>query len=555
MDEALDTQGALSDNRGNGLKHLMKAVLFMALIAVAVAMLSPVFSISVQGNANDDSVAGMYLQPEKTVQIAAFGPSTTNAAISSMDLYEGFGYCAYNCATALQSFEASYWLMQEMIRMHGDELKVALVDPSMLVLGAGEQTRKAHDERILVNMKYSTVRIMASIDMWRLYSDGDFLTSLVPLVRYHSRWDELSAEDFAPNTVEKRVGYTHGQFIRYLCNAETKEGAAVSSNANAKITDKREKGEGELRSMWNANDAAYFDKFFRLCREHGIDIVLFQTPHVEWGDDQHDSIQLLADDYGIPFIDMSTQSAMDELGINYAMDFVDGKHSNIHGSHKITAHLGKFISDNYELDDKRGDSRYAFMEEDAVRYGEAMEDSQLLLTDHVEEYLRRIDRDRYTVFIAAKGNAGKSLSDEARKACRELGLVNLSKLADGEHYVGILDGGSVALDEASEKKGTALCTFNDGLLKLSKTKMQPGASFKNSVELASSNNAGTVVIGGAQKAENKVGLNFIVFNKQIAYGNVKNTMVDTSCFDTSVGSKRTSDIPTPQQGTGGSPSI
>ena len=511
---------------------------FILVLIALVALLSAIFAPTVSGNTNDDTVKGIYEQPANTVQITVFGPSTSHAGISSMELYKTHGYSAYNCSTSLQSFEMTYWLMREMIRLQGGEMKIALVDPSIIILGASDKKRQAQSEKALISMQYSPIRLAASLDLWKLYSNAGFVESLVPIVRYHTRWDELTSSDFEFASVGERSSFTHGQFIRYLANVESASSASIASKTNATVTANIDSSEDELRSMWNENDLVYLDKFVDLCNENGIQIIFFQTPRTDWNDKHHDSIQLLANEYGIPFLDLSSQEVIDELEISYPMDYVDKKHPNLHGAIKITRYIGSFISANYELEDKRQAAGYEFLQADANRYDDAVDDSGLLLIDNLEDYLAALDRDRYTVFISARGNAAAALSDKARSLAAGLGLENLSTLSPNCSYVGIIDAGNIAFDSASNKPGeqvTASGVYDDGTLIMRKTKMQPGATLKKAFSITSSGSKGAITLNDKQRSPNGEGINFVVCNK------LTNEVIDTSCFDTTSGSERTSD--------------
>ena len=48
----------------------------------------------------------------------------------------------------------------------------------------------------------------------------------------------------------------------------------------------------------------------------------------------------------------------DEIGLDYAVDFRDSDHVNNSGAAKVTDHLARFLTANYELTDHRGDSKY-----------------------------------------------------------------------------------------------------------------------------------------------------------------------------------------------------
>ena len=66
----------------------------------------------------------------------------------------------------------------------------------------------------------------------------------------------------------------------------------------------------------------------------------------------------IAESYGMPFI--NGNELYEKLDLNFAADFRDEYgHLNDKGAAKITKYVGEFIKENYNLTDRRNDSRYA----------------------------------------------------------------------------------------------------------------------------------------------------------------------------------------------------
>ncbi|MGI5850084.1 MAG: hypothetical protein ACOX8Q_08505, partial [Christensenellales bacterium] len=49
-------------------------------------------------------------------------------------------------------------------------------------------------------------------------------------------------------------------------------------------------------------------------------------------------------------------------------DFYDARHTNIKGAIKYTNYFGKYLLDNYHLEDHRGDDRYSSWDESYKKY-------------------------------------------------------------------------------------------------------------------------------------------------------------------------------------------
>lgn len=55
---------------------------------------------------------------------------------------------------------------------------------------------------------------------------------------------------------------------------------------------------------------------------------------------------------------VNLQGNLEEVGLDMTTDYYDNKHTNIHGSLKYTHYLGKYLSENYDFEDKRENPDY-----------------------------------------------------------------------------------------------------------------------------------------------------------------------------------------------------
>lgn len=56
------------------------------------------------------------------------------------------------------------------------------------------------------------------------------------------------------------------------------------------------------------------------------------------------------------------------MGLDWQHDFYNSKHVNYVGAEKYTDYLVKYINENYELPDRRGDERYKSWEKAYDKY-------------------------------------------------------------------------------------------------------------------------------------------------------------------------------------------
>lgn len=176
---------------------------------------------------------------------------------------------------------------------------------------------------------------------------GEWLEFMMPFSLYHSRWEELlsgqsarlvDCEPFMMGS-EMRVG--HGDPLPYT---RTHDVAADELP-----------GEAALRRIIDT------------CRSNGIEPVLMALPAPVSEEEQMEMnrAQLLADELGVPFLNLFDEAT----GIDFTTDCYDYLgHMNPDGATKLTAFLGAWLSEHYELTDHRTDAAYAAWNEKLKQY-------------------------------------------------------------------------------------------------------------------------------------------------------------------------------------------
>ena len=114
----------------------------------------------------------------------------------------------------------------------------------------------------------------------------------------------------------------------------------------------------------------WFKKIVRLCREKGIQLILYSSPSpVNYNYKKHNGLQKLADQYSLEYLDLNLK--LEEIGIDWAVDTLDkGDHLNISGAEKVTKYLGDYLSGKYGLTDRRQETAYQSWNQEAEVYAE-----------------------------------------------------------------------------------------------------------------------------------------------------------------------------------------
>lgn len=513
-------------------------VLLAGALASACAMLLIPYH---SGTYTRETIQGMYQQPDDSVQVAFFGTSAPLSAFSPAKLYEVQGVGGYNCSTSVQPIIMSYYLLKDLMRHQAGSLQTVVIDPSIIVDTSEAELASAWAERVLICMQPSLVKLEATHALIEAYP-VEALEQYLPILKYHSRWNGLKEADFDLGKSVSATSFSRGQFIRYRANVEDEAEAQAITPNNQGITESIDSNTADLEKRWEPSNKKYLDEFVAYCRDQGIQVVFVKVPRMDWDDSSHDCLQHLANTYDVPFLDFNLPGVFEACDLSYAVDFVDNKHPNIHGSEKLTRYMGEYLVSRYDypvLDS----TVTAALDADVEKYRLCEEDGELLYCTDFGAYLDYLQRDRYTVFIVVRGDASAGMTEEVRKKASALGLQNLATLGEGEAYLAIMNKGKLVTGRYAKSPDQSVRLsgqYKDGEIVITKTNFQKGASIAPLFKLESggtqSGDFATILVDEEDCSENGEGINIAVFNWE------NGELIDTACFNTHTDMARTSDV-------------
>ena len=172
---------------------------FRPLIAVISAVLILVlllgfFTRLVQPKYMTDLVEGsmvsQFYQESHDHDVIFLGDSQIYAQFSPMEIYRQTGITAYLRATPQQLMWQSYYLLKETYRYETPKAVVYNVN----AMRYGEPVKEEFNRLTIDNMRWSAQKV--GIIQASMTEEETFLSYVFPILRYHSRFSQLTAEDF-----------------------------------------------------------------------------------------------------------------------------------------------------------------------------------------------------------------------------------------------------------------------------------------------------------------------------------------------------------------------
>lgn len=445
---------------------------------------------------------------KESVDVLVMGTSQAMNAVNPLLLYSQYGISAYNAGIEQQPIASTYLLLHELLKTQ--KPKVLLLEAHALSYNPKDvYYRKTFD--IIPDMTEKK-KILEALP--EDFLEDSMLSYYIPILKYHSRYKEIDKTDF--------FAFAKDDYYDFYLGFRPNHGVYKPKTPMEPLN--LEDNDNECAEL-DSIALIYFQKILDLCRENAIDVILFKTSKPGYTIQLHNALQKLSTEHQVPFIDFNVKRIMKKSHLNYAADQKDG-HVNSLGATKITELLGLVLHHNYTLPDRRGDLRYAHLEEELLRYENQKYDEKFYYAANLKEYLNSLlDKEvkDYTVIISVRDEAFNSLDDESKKQLIQMGFQSdLSKEAAFHHsFIGIWENGTVVYEKLSKGVDDLEqdCLKYEGVLPDGKKYYVSSAGYK-------AGNNSSIAIDGVEKSLNKRGLNIVV------YDNVNGRIVDSCTFDT-----------------------
>ena len=289
-------------------------------------------------DAQEGQLIAEYYDSEKNHDVIFVGDCEVYENFSPVTLWEDYGISSYLRGSPQQLIWHSYYLLEETLKYETPEAVVF----NVLSMKYGEPQSEAYNRLALDGMKWSLSKVKSVIASET--EEESFASYVFPILRFHSRWAELTADDFTYAFKDLPTLSVNGYLMR------------IDTKAVGKIPEGQKLGSYEFSdTCWE-----YLEKMRVLCEENGIELILIKAPSIYpyWYDEWDENIREYAEEKGLSyynFLDIA-----DEIGINYSSDTYDsGLHLNLAGAEKLSAYFGKILSEEHNITDRRNEKSYS----------------------------------------------------------------------------------------------------------------------------------------------------------------------------------------------------
>ena len=311
------------------------AVLVIALLLGALtALVMPKYTDNKEG-----ALIGEYYAEAGDHDVIFVGDCEVYESFVPAVLWERYGISSYIRGSAQQLVWHSYYLLEETLKYEKPKAFVF----NVLSMKYGEPQSEAYNRLALDGMKWSASKA-GSINA-SMTEEESFLSYVFPLLRFHSRWSELTAEDFKYAFKKTPQLSINGYLMRVDVDGidQLRKGQELADYTLADV-------------CWE-----YLDKMRALCAENGVELILMKaptnTPKCYWYEQWDVQVKAYAEKHGLRYYNFL--EVTDQIGLDYNTDTYDqGFHLNLSGAEKMARYFGKILVDELDLQSHHGDAEY-----------------------------------------------------------------------------------------------------------------------------------------------------------------------------------------------------
>ena len=314
---------------------------FLMLLSLATMLLQPKYMESLV----EGSMISQYYREAGGHDVVFLGDCEVYANFSPMEMYREAGITAYVRGSPQQLIWQSYYILKETFQYETPKAVVYNVNAMRYDAPVSE----AYNRLTIDKMRWSDEKI--GIICASMTEEESFWSYVFPILRYHSRFDELTGEDVA-YLFKTRDNTWNGHLMNKAVNPV--------ENLPAKRT----------LADYRFSDLCYtyLDKIRTLCQQNGTELILIKAPSVYpyWYDEYDAQIEDYAEANGLKFYNFLDYT--EEIGIDYSTDTYDGGlHLNLSGATKLSAFFADILSGQHGLEDHRQDSAIAAVYDEKLR--------------------------------------------------------------------------------------------------------------------------------------------------------------------------------------------
>jgi len=336
------------------MKKFIRVAIFLTLLILCLWLLQRLLVPKYIEENEEGVLSAEYYDNAGDNDVLFIGDCEVYSNFSPIKLWQDYGITSVIRGTPQQLIWQSYYMLEDTLRYETPKVVVY----NVFSMRYDKPQNEAYNRLTLDGMKWSKVKVDAINAS--MTEEESFISYVFPILRFHSRWNELKGEDFEYLFGTEQL--SHNGYVMRIDTKPVEELPAPIPLADYTYSD----------ICWE-----YLDKMRDLCKEKGITLILIKSAscYPYWFEEWDQQIKDYADKNDLTYVNFLEHQ--EETGIDYTTDTYDaGLHLNLSGAEKSSAWFGTILKDQPGVTDRRSDSALTEKWEKKITFYEEMKASQ-----------------------------------------------------------------------------------------------------------------------------------------------------------------------------------
>lgn len=315
------------------MKKWIRIIVTIGITVILFFVLQELMMPKYMNTSKEGALIGEYYDSMMNHDVIFVGDCEVYENFSPVTLWNYYGINSYIRGSASQTIWQSYYILKDTFER--EQPKVVVFN--VLSMQYEQPVSEAYNRMNIDGMKLSKNKIDAA--KASMTEEEDLITYLFPLLRFHSRWKELSEEDWTYLFRRDRISYN---------------GYLMQTGIQAATVIPEEKPLSDYGFSEKCYD--YLDKIRELCEKNNAELVLIKAPSLYpcWYEQWDEQIADYAEEHEIGYYNLLEE--IEQIGIDYETDTYDGgMHLNVSGAEKLSVYFGQILRETYGVENRRGE--------------------------------------------------------------------------------------------------------------------------------------------------------------------------------------------------------
>lgn len=326
-------------------KTVLSVMAVLAIFVLLFCLLTRLFTPKYATDLVEGGMIGQYYGETKDHDVVFIGDCEVYSNFSPMEMYRQQGITAYVRGTSQQLIWQSYYILKETLKYETPKVVVYNVN----AMRYAEPIKEEFNRLTIDEMRWSAEKV--GIIRASMMEEETFASYVFPILRYHSRFQHLTKEDFQYLFKDR-----DNTFNGYLMKTEVLP--------VGKLPAKRPLASDTFGDVCYD----YLEKMTQLCKEKGVQLVLIKAPSLYpyWYEEHDAQIRDFAAKWNLAYYDLTKE--IETIGLDFSQDTYDaGLHLNLSGATKLSGYFAQLLVEKHGLTDRRGEPEIAIVYNEKLR--------------------------------------------------------------------------------------------------------------------------------------------------------------------------------------------